>query len=110
MELASMYSFNGAETDEKIGRKIPAGSYGFLGEVLYATRDNEKSIYYTKKAMAAEPDTLFPAKESNMKRLNTVGLCWKRIGNYDSAFFYFNLAMKLANELGDNIWQSSRLC
>lgn len=106
IELASMYCLNAAEIDEKIGRKIPAGSYALLGEVLYVTRDNEKSIYYTSKAIAAEPDTSSVAREVNMKRLNTIGLCWKRIGNYDSAFFYFNLALSRATELGDRIWQS----
>jgi tetratricopeptide (TPR) repeat protein len=104
--LASMYSLNAAEVDEKIGRKISPGNYEFLGEVLYATRDNEKSIYYTKKAIAGDPDTSFSAREANMKRLNTIALCWKRIENYDSAFFYFEDAMQNAKKLGDRIWQS----
>src|SRR5438046_2084785 len=30
MELASMYSLNAAEIDEKIGRKIPSGSYAVV--------------------------------------------------------------------------------
>jgi DNA-binding CsgD family transcriptional regulator/tetratricopeptide (TPR) repeat protein len=106
IQLASMYCLNAAEIDERIGRKIPAGSYNLLGEVLYATRDNEKSIYYTKKAIAADPDTSFLARDANMKRLNTIALCWKRMGNYDSAFFYFNLALGRATELREDIWQS----
>jgi DNA-binding CsgD family transcriptional regulator/tetratricopeptide (TPR) repeat protein len=106
IQLASMYCLNAAEIDEKIGRKISPGSYNLLAEVLYATRDNEKSIYYTKKAIAAQNDTSFIARDSNMKRLNTIALCWKRMGNYDSAFFYFNLALRKATELGENIWRS----
>jgi DNA-binding CsgD family transcriptional regulator/tetratricopeptide (TPR) repeat protein len=106
IQLASMYCLNAAEIDEKIGRKIPPGSYNLLGEVLYATRDNEKSIYYMKKAIAAESDTSYNARDINMKRLNTIALCWKRIGNYDSAFFYFNLALRTAGQLGEQIWQS----
>jgi tetratricopeptide (TPR) repeat protein len=106
IELASMYSLNAAEIDEKIGRKIPPERYAFLGEVLYVTRDNEKSIYYTKKAIADDADTSFLARDRNMKRLNTIGLCWKRIGNYDSAFFYFNLALSKAGELNEEIWES----
>jgi len=106
IKLASMYCLNAAEIDERIGRKITAGSYHLLGEVLYATRDNEKSIYYTKKAIAADSDTSFSARDMNMKRLNTIALCWKRIGNYDSAFFYFNLAFSQAAQLREDIWQS----
>jgi tetratricopeptide (TPR) repeat protein len=106
IQLASMYCLNAAEIDERIGRKIAPGSYNLLGEVLYATRDNEKSIYYTKKAITADPDTSFSARDMNMKRLNTIALCWKRIGNYDSAFFYFNSALSQAIQLGEAIWQS----
>ena len=106
IELASMYSLNAAEIDEKIGRKIQPELYAFLGEVLYVTRDNEKSIYYTKKAIVGDLDTSFLARDRNMKRLNTIGLCWRRIGNYDSAFFYFNLALSKAAELKEEIWES----
>jgi hypothetical protein len=106
IQLASMYCLNAAEIDEKIGRKIWPGSYQLLADVLYATRDNEKCIYYMKKAMAAEHDTSYSAKDINMKRVNTIALCWKRIGNYDSAFFYFRLAYNRATELGEEIWRS----
>jgi DNA-binding CsgD family transcriptional regulator len=41
-----------------------------------------------------------------MSQCNTIGLCWKRIGNYDSAFFYFEKAMQFATKLGEGIWQS----
>ena len=106
IELASMHCLNAAEIDERIGRKITSANYGLLGEILYATRDNEKSIYYTKKAIAAEADTSSSTKHLIRNWSNTIGLCWKRIGNYDSAFFYLNSALAMSSELNEPIWQS----
>jgi DNA-binding CsgD family transcriptional regulator len=104
IELASMYCLNAAETDEKIGRQISAPNYRLLGDVLYTTRDNERCIYYFTKA--TEVDTSIMVKEHTMSNFNTIGLCWRRIGNYDSAFFYFSVARKMAIELDEKIWQS----
>jgi DNA-binding CsgD family transcriptional regulator len=99
-----MYCLNAAETDEKIGRQISAPNYRLLGDVLYTTRDNERCIYYFTKA--TEVDTSIMVKEHTMSNFNTIGLCWRRIGNYDSAFFYFSVARKMAIELDEKIWQS----
>jgi tetratricopeptide (TPR) repeat protein len=106
IELASMHCLNAVEIDERIGRKISADNYGLLGEILYSTRDNEKSIYYTKKAIATETDTSYSTRRLIRNWLNTIGLSWKRIGNYDSAFFYFNSAFAMSRELNEPIWQS----
>lgn len=106
LELASMYCLNAAETDERIGRKTTAGNYALLSLVLYTTRDNEKCIYYAKKTIAAEADTAYNARHHIMDQLNTIGLCWKRIGNYDSAFYYSDSALHMSVTLGDRIWQS----
>lgn len=106
IELASLYCLNAAEIDERIGRKISTGNYGLLADILYTTRDNEQCIYYSKRVIALLPDTGFMAKHNTMSQYNTIGLCWKRIGNYDSAFFYFDKAMQLATLLNEKIWQS----
>ncbi|HEY1872294.1 MAG TPA: hypothetical protein VGG71_14625, partial [Chitinophagaceae bacterium] len=106
IELASMYCLNAAEIDERIRRKISSGNYDLLSIVLYATRDNEKCIYYAKKAIEIETDTSYSNRHSIMSQLNTIGLCWKRIGNYDSAFFYLDMALRQSIVLGEKIWQS----
>jgi len=41
-----------------------------------------------------------------MTHFNTIGLCWKRIGNYDSAFFYLDIALRKSTELNEKIWES----
>lgn len=86
-EFASLYCLNAVEIDERIGRKINARQYGLVSDVLYVTRDNEKCIYYAKKAIEEGGNKTSSAKSNVMSQFNTIGLCWKRIGNYDSAFF-----------------------
>jgi len=106
IELASMYCINAAEVDEKIGRRTTDAQYWTLENVLYATRENEKCIYYTKQAIEHETNTAYATRHDVMGHCNTIGLCWKRIGNYDSAFSYFNAALRMSVNLGDKIWES----
>src|SRR5436190_19525041 len=104
MEPAAMYCLYAAEIEEKIGRPISPGKYQLLGDVLYNTRDYEKAIYYTRIAIEKQTDT--SAKGIIMSRWNTIALCWQKLGMYDSAFFYFNVAMKMAIETKNDIWKS----
>src|SRR5436190_10137451 len=106
LEFASLYCLSAAEIDERIGRQIRVGQYGLLVDVLYLTRDNEKCIHYAGKIVELESDTAYMKRHDVMSQFNTIGLCWKRIGNYDSAFFYLDTAMHMSIVLGDNIWQS----
>src|SRR5689334_15929402 len=107
IELASMYCINAAEIDERIGRRTTGDLYELLEGVLYTTRENVKCIYYAKKAIDQETsDTAYMARHNLMTHFNTIGLCWKRIGNYDSAFFYFDIALRKSIELNEKIWES----
>jgi uncharacterized protein YjaG (DUF416 family)/DNA-binding CsgD family transcriptional regulator len=107
IELASMYCINAAEMDDRIGRRTTDDQYGLLEGVLYTTRDNDRCIYYAKRAIEQETsDTAYLARHGIMTHFNTIGLCWKRIGNYDSAFFYFDIALTKSIELGEKIWES----
>jgi hypothetical protein len=40
-----------------------------------------------------------------MSRWNTIALCWQKIGNYDSAFHYYDIAMQMANALNSEVWK-----
>ena len=40
-----------------------------------------------------------------MSRWNTIALCWQKIGNYDSAFHYYDVAMQMANALNSEVWK-----
>lgn len=104
-EPATMYSLYAAELDEKAGITSSSQNYTLLGDLLYRTRDYEKAIYYTRKAIDVLPDSAL-AKRSIMSLQNTIALCWQRMDKYDSAFFYFHIAMRMAKEINDSIWMS----
>jgi tetratricopeptide (TPR) repeat protein len=101
-----MYFLFAAELDEKTGKKTGAYKCSQLGELLYRTRDYEKSIYYTQASIARETDTSFQIKRAVVNRYNTIGLCYQRMNNYDSAFFYFDIGMRMADELHDTVWKA----
>jgi DNA-binding CsgD family transcriptional regulator len=105
IEPATMYSLYAAELDEKAGITSSAGNFTILGDLLYKTRDYEKAIYYSKKAIEVLPDTI-QMKSNHMSLRNTIALCWQRLEKFDSAFYYFNLAMRMAHELKDSAWIS----
>lgn len=105
IEPATMYSLYAAELDERAGRRSSSGNFTLLGDLLYRTRDYEKAIYYTKKSFDEMSDTL-PMKSRIMSNWNTIALCWQRMGKYDSAFFYYDIAMRMAKELKDSAWIS----
>jgi tetratricopeptide (TPR) repeat protein/DNA-binding CsgD family transcriptional regulator len=105
IEPGTMYSLYAAELDERAGRRSSSGNFALLGDLLYRTRDYEKAIYYTKKSIDEMPDTLL-MKSKIMSNWNTIALCWQRMGKYDSAFFYFDIAMRMAKELKDSAWIS----
>ena len=104
IESATMYSLYAAELDEKAGIRSSAGNFTILGDLLYKTRDYEKAIYYSKKAIEVL-DTI-QLKSKLMSLRNTIALCWQRMERFDSAFYYFNLAMRMAHELKDSAWIS----
>src|SRR5688572_17008367 len=105
IEPATMYSLYAAELDERAGRRSGSDNFTLLGDLLYRTRDYEKAIYFTKKSFDEMRDTL-RMKSRIMSNQNTIALCWQRMGKYDSAFFYYDIAMRMARELKDSVWIS----
>src|SRR5688572_1933566 len=105
IEPGTMYSLYAAELDERAGRRSGSDNFILLSDLLYRARDYEKAIYYTKKSIDEMPDTL-RMKSKIMSNQNTIALCWQRMGKYDSAFFYYDIAMRMARELKDSAWIS----
>jgi len=105
-EPAAMYLLFAAELDAKIGRIPNAGKCLWLGAILYKTRDYRKAMYYTLASIQREADTSTRGKRLVLSRYNTVGVCHQRMGNYDSAFYYYDIAMKMADELHDTLWKA----
>jgi len=105
-EPATMYCLYSAEIDEKSPQKMDADRCTVMGDLLYRTQDYQRSIYYTHQAIVRETDTSYFARNQVMSRWNTIGLCWQKLGNYDSAFFCFDNAYNIAKETKNEIWQS----
>ncbi len=105
IELATMYCLNGVEILDKKGITDESDKYQFLGELLFTTRDYDKSMYYARRAIENEKDTSHDARVTTISRWNTVALCWQRMGNYDSAFHYYDIAMQMVNALNSEVWK-----
>ena len=105
-ESATMYLLLAAELDEKIRKVSSAYRCLLLGGMLYKTRDYRKAIYYTLASIQRETDTSAKAKRYNISRYNTVAVCYQRMNRFDSAFMFFDVAMKLANQEKDTVWMA----
>ena len=104
-EKALMYLMYSAELYDKVHLHGQMGSYIVLGETLWKVREYEKSIYYTKIAIALITASHYVSPESKKFSIlmcnNTIGLAFHRMGLYDSAFFYYEKSIKLSSELSD---------
>jgi tetratricopeptide (TPR) repeat protein/DNA-binding CsgD family transcriptional regulator len=105
IELSTMYCLNAVEILDKKGITNDVHKYQFLGELLYVTRDYNRAIYYIRRAIENEKDISQEAKVNTISRWNTIGLCWQKIGNYDSAFHYYDIAMQMAIALNSEVWK-----
>ena len=105
IELSTMYCLNAVEILDKKGITVDSHKYQFLGELFYLTRDLDKGIYYIRRSIKSENDTSHDARVNTMSRWNTIALCWRKIGNYDSAFHYYDVAMQMANVLHSEVWK-----
>jgi len=93
-ELAVMYMMNSADIYDKIKLAASYIHYVILGETLWRVREYEKSIKYSLKAI----DVLNSSKVDfqdyyKMTCYNTVALSYHRLGQYDSAFQYYEKAL-----------------
>jgi len=105
IELAAMYCLSAVEILDKRGVANDAHKYQLLGEIFYYTRDYERGMSYIRRAIENEKDTSHDARVNTMSRWNTIALCWQKIGNYDSAFHYYDIAMQMANALNFEVWK-----
>jgi tetratricopeptide (TPR) repeat protein/DNA-binding CsgD family transcriptional regulator len=105
IELSTMYCLNAVEILDKRGITNESKKYQFLGELLYTTRDYNRSMYYARRAIENEKDTSYATRVNNISRWNTVALCWQKMGNYDSALHFFDIAMQMANALSSEVWK-----
>jgi DNA-binding CsgD family transcriptional regulator len=104
-EAAVMYLMNGAELYDKVHMHGAYFAYSQLGEMLWQVREYEKSIQYTKEAIIVLNTSVPPEKERYMVMCNnTIALSFHRMGQYDSAFFYYKTGLDLISRMKDKEW------
>jgi hypothetical protein len=104
-EAAVMYMMNSADLYEKVHLTAECNIYEVLGEMLWRVREYEKSIKYTRKAIELLPT--LPENEIHMFTIfcfNTMALAFHRMGQYDSAFFYYKQGLNVAEKANDATW------
>ncbi|HTE30744.1 MAG TPA: tetratricopeptide repeat protein [Chryseolinea sp.] len=91
-ELAVMYGMYSSELYEKnFGvREFPY--YTLLADLMYNVREYRACIDYGLKWLGKNPATA-SGSWIEMSTLNTVALAYHRLGQYDSAMYYYNNAL-----------------
>jgi len=51
-------------------------------------------------------DTSRAWKRVIISKYNTIALCYQKMDNYDSTFFYYDVAMKMAGETDNTLWKA----
>lgn len=97
------YMVKSIEMAESLGyKKTMLGNMKVVtSSALYNTHNYRETIAYCRDALI-DPDSLPPIIVIN--GLNNLGLAFQRTAQYDSAIFYFEKLVKLAEEQGSFIW------
>lgn len=102
---ALFYNLKSIELMEKLGSEKfyrVSHRYTILGELLYHTREYEKSIKYSKKALHHKLDN--SKHIQRVTTLNTIGMAYQKLQQPDSAIFYFDKSSKLAATQNNEVW------
>ena len=77
---------------------------GVLVLILFSMGEYERCIFFSKRLFELGKNRLTP--EIKMNSWNTVGVCYRRLGNYDSARVSFDSAQYFADLNGENtLWE-----
>ncbi|MFX1380475.1 MAG: tetratricopeptide repeat protein, partial [Promethearchaeota archaeon] len=87
------------ETAEKLISLSPnhGNSYDTYGEILIASGEYENALEKLNKALSIEPTGWF-AFETCLK----IGKCYKQLGEYETAFEYYEKGKKLIEKMNPN--------
>ncbi len=107
-ESAMMYLMSGVDLYEKLKLNSRPWDYTVLGELLYKIKDYPASISYSVQALQfwSKPGPGFKIDTGYMTfTSNTTALAYHRQQRYDSAFYYYQLALQSASDLKSDIWK-----
>ncbi len=103
-EKALFYFLKSAELRKKQGDRFLYAKnlelFGTIGDLLFKMREYQQSIQYLLLAHKLLPSgaVIFPGN------LNTLGLCYLRLHQYDSALYWFNKGLDNATKTSDSVW------
>jgi tetratricopeptide (TPR) repeat protein len=103
-EAGLFYWIKAIELAEKLGatRKRINGAKAMASSYLHITHNYEAGISYCKDILQ------YPQPELDTNNLmavyNNLGLCYRDIGNYDSALYNFSKAAELAEKINLGVW------
>ena len=105
-ELAVMYGVYSTELYEKNFGVSEYPPYNYLGELMYRVREYEKSIEYCLKWLSLGP-AIGGVNHDVIKMMtfNTAALAYHRTRRYDSAMYYYNKALDMAEQIKRLDWK-----
>lgn len=105
-ETALFYFLKSGELRKKLGDELlyakNVSFFGSTGVLLYQMQEYAQAIQYL------EPGVNLPGlgKNPHTSSLNTLGLSFQRLGQADSALYWFNKSMESAAANNDTVWQA----
>ncbi len=103
--LAVTYSVNGFELNDKLGIENSPDDYMVVGEIFYKIREYNECVKNSLKAFKIQERGR--QRSDSMRQLfcsNTAALGYHRQQQYDSAFFWYRISLKIATALKLNVW------
>jgi hypothetical protein len=104
IELAATNFLKAAELQDRLHFKLKYIDKLILGEVLFHSREYERSIFYNHEA---ESSSASPGERLyyRLKALNTIGQCYQQLQQPDSAMLYYNRSYTIAKKIGHETWK-----
>lgn len=104
-EKSMVYYLHAAEMKESLGAQLFPNYGEFLNDfaqALYKVQEFQKCIHYSQLALLYINNTLSERARTNL--LNTLGLCYEKMENYDSSIFWFEKSLSDARQRKDSAW------
>lgn len=105
-ETALFYFLKSGELRKKLGDDLlyakNVSFFGSTGVLLYQMQEYAQAIQYLEPGVNLPG----PGKNPHTSSLNTLGLSFQRLGQADSALYWFNKSMESATANNDTVWQA----